>query len=498
MSADNIGFVDEQQGKDALADVRSDSSSTNWALFTYESPKSTKIILVGKGEGGANELASNLQDDMVGYGLIRRQDKIDDSVTVKFAFVMFSGENVNRMQKARISVHTGSVKKFIGQYHVDIVTSDKSEISDDAIASKIRDASGSGSRVVDKATGFRDSRSGSFVESKGSNVKTSGNLEFPNPSELKDAIAEVRKGSTDWVIFTYEDGTNNVVFASKGTGGADELLANLNDAMVGYILIRKTEKIDVTEAIKFAFIRFVGDNVPRMLKARLGTHFGKITEFFSPYHVSLDVTHKSEISDEIIMKSISSASGTRVHVLEDTQKSTQPNTSIVTGQRAAPKAAPGKTVIPSVPKSQGESVIKFNNKDEITRAIKDVRDDNANWVVVGYENKKGNTLTLLGKGSGGVAEMIELLTNDISAYGLVRKVDKIDESLTVKFAFISWMGEQTDRMHKARLGTYSGAVKELFVPYHVDINTSSVSELTDDIILKLIQENSGSRSKVKS
>jgi len=94
--------------------------------------------------------------------------------------------------------------------------------------------------------------------------------------------------------------------------------------------------------------------------------------------------------------------------------------------------------------------------------------------------------------------MIELLTDDISAYGLVRKVDKIDESLTVKFAFISWMGESTDRMHKARLGTYSGAVKELFVPYHVDINTSSKSELTDEIILKLIQENSGSRSKVKS
>lgn len=64
--------------------------------------------------------------------------------------------------------------------------------------------------------------------------------------------------------------------------------------MVGYGLIRKIEKIDerlffiqylkkikyFSETIKFAFIRFVGDNIPRMLKARLGTHFGTITKFF--------------------------------------------------------------------------------------------------------------------------------------------------------------------------------------------------------------------------
>lgn len=74
--------------------------------------------------------------------------------------------------------------------------------------------------------------------------------------------------------------------------------------------------------------------------------------------------------------------------------------------------------------------------------------------MVGYEGGKGNTLVTLGKGTGGVAELVEQLayaikidgtnfpSDNIAAYALVRKTEKIDESLTVKFAFIIWQGEE--------------------------------------------------------
>lgn len=39
-----------------------------------------------------------------------------------------------------------------------------------------------------------------------------------------------------------------------------------------------------------------------------------------PYHVTLDVTQKSEISDDIIMNLINAASGTKVNVLEGKQE----------------------------------------------------------------------------------------------------------------------------------------------------------------------------------
>eukprot|EP01114_Cavostelium_apophysatum_P003530 TRINITY_DN1347_c0_g1_i2.p1 TRINITY_DN1347_c0_g1~~TRINITY_DN1347_c0_g1_i2.p1 ORF type:complete len:534 (-),score=115.80 TRINITY_DN1347_c0_g1_i2:72-1511(-) len=472
MSGDNIGFVDEAAVKAALDDVRSDATDTNWCLFSYENPKSNKLTVVGTGSGGLDELVSQLKDDMVGYGLVRRSDKIDDSVTVKFGFIQFVGENTPRMQKARISVHAGSVRKFIGQYHVDISATETNELSDQILAEKIQLTSGSGSRVIDRATGERTKMTSS--SSQGSSTpsgKGATALEFANASELKDAIGEVRKGSADWVLFSYEgNNSNTIVLTAKGTGSADDLLSNLTDEMVGYALVRRSEKIDMTDAIKFVFIRFVGDEVPRMLKARLGTHFGEVTQFFSPYHVSLDVTRKSEISDDIIMNAITSASGTKVNVLkEENNRAPQAANSVVTGQRAAPKATSTNTTkVPAAPKQATDSVIKFVDKDAVLQDIKDVRNDVANWCLVGYEGKKGNTIVSLGKGTGGVSELVEHLSDDIAAYGLVRKVDKIDESLTVKFAFINWLGESTDRMHRARLGTHKGAISEgcrSFKPY---------------------------------
>jgi hypothetical protein len=44
-------------------------------------------------------------------------------------------------------------------------------------------------------------------------------------------------------------------------------------------------------------------------------------------------------------------------------------------------------------------------------------------------------------------------------YGLVRLVERFDDSDTVKFVYIRWVGENIHRMLRARLGTHSGAIK---------------------------------------
>jgi len=501
--SDNPEFVDIEQGKAAIKQVRTDTSDTTWCLFSYDGPK--KIVLIGKGNGGLNELKSHLKHNMVGYGLVRRTDKIDESITIKFVYVVWIGEDIPRMQRARLGVHSGAIKEFIGQYHIDITASHTNELTDEILQEKIMDTSGSGSRVMDSATGatqLRAQSQGGVSSNRGQAGSGSKGVElsFSNRAELKSAIDNVRSGNKDWVLFGYEGGNSNtVILLGTGTGGMNELVNFLSDDIVVYGLIRKVEQIDDTQATKFAFIKFQGENIPRMLRARIGTHMGEITEFFSPFHVTLDVTHKNELSDDIVLNTIKNASGTRVHVLADEQ--TQKTVPIAKGTTGPPIGKSSNTVkVPTVPKNLSqEQTIKFVDEEKVRADIKDVRNDNTdtNWVLVGYEGKKGNTLVSLGKGSGGINELVQLLENDMVGYGLVRKTEQIDESLTVKFVHVVFIGEEINRMHKARLGTHKGAVNSLFAPYHVDVEATVKSELSDAILMKKIQEASGTAQKVK-
>jgi len=53
-------------------------------------------------------------DNILGYCLLRTTDQIDESITTKFVFINWLGENAPRMQKSRISIHIGPVKQFFG------------------------------------------------------------------------------------------------------------------------------------------------------------------------------------------------------------------------------------------------------------------------------------------------------------------------------------------------------------------------------------------------
>jgi hypothetical protein len=294
-----------------------------------------------------------------------------------------------------------------------------------------------------------------------------------------------------------------VVLVGKGSGGLQELQDQLKDDMVGYALVRMVERIDESETIKFVYIRFVGDNIPRMLRARLGTHTGEITKLFSPYHVSIDASQVSELSEEVVVKTIKNAAGTSVHVLSEEQaasKGAQRPSTNWTPRTNTGTATNITTKAPVIPKTLGQAqTIKFADEQDVKDSIRDVRRDETetDWALVGYQGGKGNTLVTLGKGSGGLEELLPLLNAGIVAYGLLRKTDRIDESLTIKFVFINWVGENIDRMHRARLGTYQGAVRELFAPYHVDIDCAHLEELTEERVMQRIQDASGSGSKVR-
>jgi len=108
--------------------------------------------------------------------------------------------------------------------------------------------------------------------------------------------------------------------------------------------------------------------------------------------------------------------------------------------------------------------LAFDNEEAVRAGIKSVRDDSndINWALVSYDAPKSKTLTLLGTGNGGVAELKEKLKDDIVGYALVRLIEVVDQSQTVKFCFVNWTGKDINRMQRATLGTHKGFVHTLF------------------------------------
>lgn len=69
-------------------------------------------------------------------------------------------------------------------------------------------------------------------------------------------------------------------------------------------------------------------------------------------------------------------------------------------------------------------------------------------------------LKLLGAGTGGTTELKNLLQDDAITFAIVRVTDQIDNSVTVKFIWVNWLGNSVGRMMKARLSTQLGGIQD--------------------------------------
>jgi len=140
-----------------------------------------------------------------------------------------------------------------------------------------------------------------------------------------------------------------------------------------------------------------------------------------------------------------------------------------------------------------EAIVAFEDEAGIRAAIKSVRSDSdpTTWCLITYTAEKSKTLKLLGTGTGNLDELKSHLHEKNIAYGLYRTTQMVDASTTTKFIFCDWRGANIHRMQQAVLGTHSGAVKELFHPYHVDIQASHDEEITEELIQEKINNASG-------
>lgn len=276
----------------AIRDVRSDESETDWCLAGYVDDEKHVVGLIGSGSGGLEELKQHLRNDNVHYGLLRVTDKVDESVTIKFVGIVHVGDGLRPTHKARIVTQRGSVESHFRPYHVDITVSTADELQFTEIMRLVQETSGSGSRVVDSATGraqshltavtaASDNRGNVNLAARSARRASTHLLSFHDLDKVRDEIADLRDDTTatNWIALGYVEGSRDRIgFISKGDGGVLEMKQLFEDDKVFYCLARVQEVIDESLTTKFAFVHWLGENVSPMLKARVSTHKGPVTE----------------------------------------------------------------------------------------------------------------------------------------------------------------------------------------------------------------------------
>ncbi|KAG0050875.1 hypothetical protein BGZ83_004349 [Gryganskiella cystojenkinii] len=93
-----------------------------------------------------------------------------------------------------------------------------------------------------------------------------------------------------------------------------------------------------------------------------------------------------------------------------------------------------------------------------------------NWLILGYYDTR-DKISLYSKGDGGLEELTANLKEEV-LYGFVRIEDR--------FALLAYVSEQVSGLRRARALVHGKAVGALFKASNVQINTSNVSELTEE------------------
>ena len=95
--------------KEAVANVRSDSTDAKYCIFNYEGKAKIKVKEVGS--GSMADMAEELDDGEVSFVLLRVEGGRDqESKAVKFCYIVFVGSAVGGMAKGRVSSHKMDLK----------------------------------------------------------------------------------------------------------------------------------------------------------------------------------------------------------------------------------------------------------------------------------------------------------------------------------------------------------------------------------------------------
>jgi hypothetical protein len=284
-------------------------------LLGYTSSDVKTLKMLGSGSGGLAELKEqSFPENGVVYALLRLLDTLEGVTTTRFVYITAIGDGVSGIMNARVGVNKASVTSIIGHYSIEVIVSNKSELTEDNVIGRVQDASGSRSKVLTAGSsngGGRASHNPGGVSSYVPKAK-SQEVSVRDEEQAKAAVKAVRFGTDglNWVLLSYAT-NSELAITAKGSGGISELKSNLKDNAVAYAFVSVDDKIDATEMKRFVYVRWVPENVPSMLKGKLTTHRGFVEDWYAPYHLSINASDDSEISEAIVADKLKHMKGSK-------------------------------------------------------------------------------------------------------------------------------------------------------------------------------------------
>jgi len=131
----------------AYEDVRNDSSDTAWAVFKFEG---TSVIVDSTGVD-YEEFETKFGDDERAFGFVRVFTGDELSRRAKFTLITWCGCDVSPLKRAKMSTDKPLIKTVVQSVAVEIQTSEKEEITYDAVKSELCKVGG-----ANYGTGARD------------------------------------------------------------------------------------------------------------------------------------------------------------------------------------------------------------------------------------------------------------------------------------------------------------------------------------------------------
>jgi len=126
---------------------------------------------------------------------------------------------------------------------------------------------------------------------------------------------------------------------------------------------------------------------------------------------------------------------------------------------------------------------------EIQDAYQDVRSDktDTNWVLLDYETDRSDKLVVTQTGTGGLAELREILQDSRASFAYARVVYSNDkESQREKFVLITWIGPKCKIMRKGKISVHAADVKTVLRVYAIEVAAEKKEDLNEEpIVIRL-------------